>query len=83
MNSSGQIDQDASERRSAKVAKTESGPIGVCIFLTAHELRELDVDPAQADEIEYRPVQVDNRPTLRIMESSRPSPTSDRESITD
>lgn len=69
--------------RTATISRDDTRSIGVCIFLTAAELRELGVDPAQSDAIEYRLVQTNGEPTLSITESSGSPGTTVRDSIAD
>ena len=69
--------------RTATISQDDSGSIGVCIFLTAAELGELGVDPIQADAIEYRLVQVNDKYLLSITEASKPSDATARDSIGD
>jgi len=56
--------------RTATISQNESGPIGVCIFLTAAELFEFNVDPGQAESIEYKLVRVDGETRLKIVDSA-------------
>lgn len=69
--------------RTATISQDDSGSIGVCIFLTAAELRELGVDPTQADTIEYHLVQANGQSLLSITEASIPSEATVRDSIGD
>ena len=69
--------------RTATISRDDSRAIGVCIFLTVAELREFGVDPAQAEAIEYRLVQVNDQSRLGITESSSTSTANARDSITD
>lgn len=39
--------------RVAAVGESDSDPVGVCIYLTPADLRHLDVDPSEADEVTY------------------------------
>lgn len=69
--------------RTATISRDDTRSIGVCIFLTVAELRELGVDPAQADAIEYQLVQANDEPSLSITESSDPSDATACDSIGD
>lgn len=39
--------------RVARIGEKDGNPIGVCIHLTSTDLRQLDVDPNDADEVTY------------------------------
>lgn len=39
--------------RVAKVGEKDGNPVGVCIHLTSTDLRQLDIDPNDADEVTY------------------------------
>lgn len=69
--------------RTAEVSSTDERLLGVCIFLTAAELRELGVDPEQTDAIEYRIVKTDSQSTVEVTEASETSVPDAPDSITD
>jgi len=56
--------------RTAIISRDDTGPIGVCIYLTSSELLEIGIDPVQAKQIEYRLIQVDDRTLLSITKCS-------------
>lgn len=59
---------ESNSSRIAAIARHNGQEIGVCIFLSAAQLRDLDIDPSRADAVAYDLVRINGGRAVSIQE---------------
>lgn len=54
--------------RVASIGKKGDENIGVCIFLTSDQLRDLEINPAETEAVTYKIVNINGTHAVRITE---------------
>lgn len=69
--------------RTAAIARYGEENIGVCIYLTVNQLRDLGIEPAETETISYQLIQFDELCVINLQsDSDSPSPEA-TDSMTD